>query len=123
MHVFDAEETGIRKDIPERIQGAAFCASLEKAFQPSCYFYVPRIFAQSESMVEEAVKMCEQMNENDMKHICAIGAGHMFTKYQLPDYEKAKKSCNLFSPDLQKFCHDGGVMYQRLQEETDISSL
>ncbi|MEQ1849444.1 MAG: hypothetical protein ABL890_02545 [Candidatus Peribacteraceae bacterium] len=118
MHIFDAEETGVPKESPRRIEAAAFCGSVTEEEKLSCFFYLPRLFAQSASMVQNAIDLCELIEIGWQRTTCAEGAGHMFLKYTLPDREKAMYSCSLFSPSLRASCESGARSYQKLQEST-----
>ncbi|MEI7709353.1 MAG: hypothetical protein WCI76_01410 [bacterium] len=124
MHIFDNEETGIAKNIPEHKLGLNFCKNVSFEEMDSCYFYSPRIFAQERDMEKNSVQSCIAISAETLhifpkaKAICAMGSGHMFTKYLLPDYEKGKQSCNAFHTALRSFCVQGANMYKEFNENT-----
>ena len=123
MHVFDAEETGVLKDIPERSLGFKLCDSVERDMQPSCQFYAPRIFAHEASMTAKAVSACQAVSAIDDARVCALGTGHMFMKYLLPNTERALDACSLFaSATLRRECDTGVGMYRTLQDTTNWQS-
>jgi hypothetical protein len=123
MHVFDAEETGIMKDIPEREQGVDYCMTIVDEQRPSCLFYAPRIVARTPHMVASAVAMCQGMDDEESRRICAIGAGHMFEKYFLPDHAFARSQCAFFRKDVRDECNEGADMYRDFQEGTALPSM
>lgn len=118
MHIFDAEETGVPKDSPRRAEGALFCKSLTHEQRVSCYFYLPRIFANTPMMVENAVHVCSSVTPLLHQNICIQGSGHMFLKYMLPDTETAMEACQSFPTAQQKICEAGADDYKKLQEST-----
>lgn len=122
MHVFDAEETGIDKDIPERALGVRLCEKFDPDKQPSCQFYAPRIFARIPTMVHDAVALCQRIDHAENAKVCAVGSGHMFMKYMLPDAHAANEACATFSQlSLRAECNMGVRMYQNLQESTGFT--
>lgn len=122
MHVFDAEETGIDKDIPERALGVRLCEHVDVEQQASCQFYAPRIFARTPSMVHDAVALCQGIDHAENAKACAVGSGHMFMKYMLPDADAANEACRAFPQlSLRAECNTGVRMYQTLQESTGFT--
>jgi len=126
MHIFDNEETGIAKDIPEHSQGLSFCKNVSFDQKESCYFYAPRIFARTPHMVNNAIDACTNIDASVLKNfpkakdICAKGSGHMFMKYMLPDYEKAQQACSGFEKTIQNSCLEGVEMYKKFNSKTSI---
>ncbi len=120
MHIFDAEETGVPKENPRREEGAAFCQSVTDEQKISCYFYLPRLFANSITMVENAVEICNTIETVWQQKICVQGAGHMFLKYLLPDRAAAMNACTSFTKSMHETCFEGAKMYSILQENTGL---
>lgn len=122
MHVFDAEETGIAKNIPERNLGSKLCDSVGSQRQSSCRFYAPRVFARTPSMIEDAANSCKKTTDADAARVCALGSGHMFMKYLLPDIDSAIEACDEFASSmLQGECEVGVKMYRDLQANTGFT--
>jgi len=109
MHIFDNEETGISKNIPEREEGISLCSRIEDRYKKSCYFYAPRIYA-SDDLHIESKKMCDQALGED-KIICIVGSGTMIGKYVFDNPDKANTMCDVFGENTN-LCKEGIVMYR-----------
>lgn len=110
MHVFDNEETGISKNIPERQEGISLCARVEDVYKKSCYFYLPRIFAGDIDMNIKSKGLCEKTVGDNLK-VCIVGTGTMIGKYVYDDPEKAKTLCGIFDKEVL-LCNEGINMYR-----------
>lgn len=110
MHVFDNEETGISKDIPERAEGINLCIKIEDRYKKSCYFYAPRIYAASPNLHLESKAMCDKAT-GDNKKLCVVGSGTMIGKYIFDNPDKANSLCSVFNDDT-RLCKEGILMYR-----------
>lgn len=110
MHVFDNEETGISKDIPERLEKEKLCKIVDKKYQKSCVFYLPRLFVEEKEIALLSKEICDNFTE-DNYITCLVGSGTMFGKYLYTDYKKSKKLCEVFGDDM-KFCLEGVDLYR-----------
>jgi len=110
MHIFDDEETGVSKDIPERAEGAGLCSRVDVAYKKSCYFYVPRIYVNDQNMNTESNDLCQKI-KGDYKKVCVFGSGVMFGKYIFSDEDKANSECTVFGKDAP-LCKEGVALYR-----------
>lgn len=110
MHIFDNEETGVSKKIPERAEGVSLCERVGDVYKKSCYFYVPRIFARDENVGIESKDLCDQVTGDNQK-VCIFGAGTMIGKYMYSDPVKAKIECQAFV-EKASLCEVGISVYR-----------
>lgn len=118
MHLFDKEESGARKDAGQPFDVALIaasserCASAASAYQTSCYFYLPRIFAHAEERpFDEVVRLCETV-DGRLGLACAAGSGHSVMKYHIAAPLQALQACDAYQ-DQEKAgaCQEGGSLY------------
>jgi hypothetical protein len=110
MHIFDNEETGISKSIPERKEGKALCEKVESRYKKSCYYYVTRLFVNDPNMNIESKDLCDSV-PLDSKTVCTVGTGTMIGKYVFSDPQKALDMCKVFGEDT-KVCEEGINIYR-----------
>lgn len=110
MHIFDNEETGISKSIPERKEGKMLCAKVEAKYKKSCYYYVTRIFANDTNMDIESRDLCMSVPEDSVV-VCTVGVGTMIGKYVFSDPQKALDMCKVFG-DNTRYCEEGINIYR-----------
>jgi hypothetical protein len=119
MHVFDNEETGVSKDIPERTLGAQLCEKVTRQQMTSCYFYVPRIFTRDVEIGQKTGALCSEIKNVQLakaSEICAYGAGVAFEKY-MPSHDEAVGLCATYFTDrLQQECRAGIASYANWSE-------
>ncbi len=110
MHIFDNEETGVSKIIPERQEKAGLCKRVDEKYQKSCSFYLPRIHLFEKNMKSDVVDTCNELS--DENHItCVVGVGTMFGKYMYNNYAKAKNNCDEFGVE-KALCLEGVDLYR-----------
>lgn len=119
MHVFDNEETGISKNIPERSLAEKLCEQFESQHMTSCYFYLPRIFTHDIEIGSKTADMCMRIHNTlspRAHEICSYGAGISFEKY-LPSHDEAMNVCaTYFKGSAQQQCYKGIASYASWSE-------
>lgn len=110
MHIFDDEETGISKSIPERSEGFSLCNRIDDTYKLSCYFYVPRVYARLENMDIRSKDLCDNLS-GYYRTACIVGSGTMFGKYMYSDKANALNMCSVFG-DMKAVCVEGVRNYR-----------
>lgn len=110
MHVFDNEETGISKSIPERLEEDALCSRVSLKYQKSCSFYLPRVNIGKSDWEKLSLDLCNKLTgENYVT--CIVGSGTMFGKYVYSSERVSDNLCEVFKDD-KSFCLEGARLYR-----------
>lgn len=110
MHIFDNEETGISKDIPERYEEEKLCIRMDQKYQKSCVFYLPRIYIGEKEWAPLSRNICSNFT-NDNYITCLVGTGTMFGKYLYNSVDETNNLCDVFG-DESAVCLEGVRLYR-----------
>jgi hypothetical protein len=107
MEQFDAESSPSRLTYEEALD---VCHTVDPMFQPSCFFYLPRV--SKDLPPEEVVAQCQSLI-SPVNSICAQGSGVMFMKYEKAfNKEKAISLCSKYETStLNQHCNSGVENY------------